>query len=448
MALTINFTNSTSLSSDDVYVSFTVPMGPNSTPLNKISEFNITYGSANTQVTFADKKNMMSVPISLTDIGTAGLTVNYAQSVAVFVSYGAKLTSTTASPVFVGGGTDYYTQYQTFEITMMGGDGDQGNMTAINYFTAPMSITSYAGSTVLQSTGYTKTANEIVTELGALTTGANVLDKGVLIRSVGPSSYTSNNPWPSFADYLAAMHSAGQVTTFAHQNGLVKTVTVDKQPQKQNIIYRFNMSSTVNSDNSITTSSGTVTVTNATTGTTLATIDDCTMKVSSSSQSEMDQLIYGQAPYTSSLITWGSGWAKVAAQMKTEFDDAKGDGPATGYFNTLQATAIGEITSGFLMGMVGSDVVPTGQTKMIKDMQSSDWWVLNPIIAFNQVQPNNAYYNTYANVIYGASGNSSYSIPYSDRLGSGPLVNTVKYNQSDVTSWTVTLDPPISLASG
>ena len=134
--------------------------------------------------------------------------------------------------------------------------------------------------------------------------------------------------------------------------------------------------------------------------------------------------------------------------MKTEFDDAKGDGPATGYFNTLQATAIGEITSGFLMGMVGSDVVPTGQTKMIKDMQSSDWWVLNPIIAFNQVQPNNAYYNTYANVIYGASGNSSYSIPYSDRLGSGPLVNTVKYNQSDVTSWTVTLDPPISLASG
>lgn len=134
--------------------------------------------------------------------------------------------------------------------------------------------------------------------------------------------------------------------------------------------------------------------------------------------------------------------------MLKEFAVAAVVNPGPGYFNTLKATAIGEITSGFLMGMVGSDIVPTGQTAKIKDMQSSDWWILKPTVAFAQVQPDKAFYNTYANVIYSESGNQSYSIPYSDRLGTGPLVNSVNYNGTDVTSWTVTLEPPISLASG
>lgn len=447
MALVIHFTNNTGLSSDEVYLSFAVPE-VGSVPLNSLDKFNITYGAAKTQVSFADAKNMMSKPISLTDVGTAGLTVNHAQSVAVFVSYGKKLVSTTSSPVFVGGGTDYHTQYQTFEITMLGGDGDQGNMTAINYFTAPMKIESLSGTTVLETKSYSKTANKIAEELGALASDASVLDDGALIRYIGPSSYNSGNPWPSFSPYLKAMHSAQQITHFANQNGFVKDVTKGHKTTPHNILYRFDMTATVGSDNSISTTGGTVTVTDATLGTTLATIDDCDITIAGSSEAELDQLIYGQAPYTSSLITWGAGWAKVKAQMIKEFPLPGKESPGAGYFNTLKATAIGEITSGFLMGMVGSDVKPAGQTAKIKDMPSSDWWILNPTIAFAQVQPDHPYYNTYANVIYGDSNNQSYSIPYSDRLGTGPLVNTVKYNGSAVTSWTVTLEPPISLAAG
>lgn len=446
MALVINFTNSTGLSSDEVYLSFAVPAdGP--TPLNGLQDFNITYGADQTQVSFADAKNMMSKPISLTDVGSAGLTVNHAQSVAVFVSYGKKLASTTTSPVFVGGGVDFKTQYQTFEITMLGGDGDQGNMTAINYFTAPMKIESFSGTTVLETKSYSKPANKIAEELGALASDAAEKDEGVLIRYIGPSSYNSGNPWPSFSPYLKAMHTAKQVTQFANQNGFVKVVKDGETTTPHNILYRFDMMATVSDDNSISSTGGTVTVTDGTLGTTLATIEDCDVTIAGGSEAELDQLIYGQAPYTSDLITWGPGWAKVEAQMIKEFPLAGKPSPGTGYFNTLKATAIGEITSGLLMGMVGSDIVPSGGTAKIKDMQSSDWWILKPTIAFSQVQPDHPYYNTYANVIYGDSNNQSYSIPYSDRLGTGPLVNTVKYNGSNVTSWTVTLEPPLSLAS-
>lgn len=447
MALAINFTNHSGLSSDDVYLTFGVPAG-NPDPLNSPNDFNIAYGPSNTPVTFANKKNMMSEPISLTELGTTGLTVNYAQSVAVYVSYGKKMESTTASPVFIGSGIDYNTQFQTFEITMMGQPGDQGNMTAINYFTAPMKIESFAGTSVLETKSFSKTADKIAEELGALATSAGVLDKGELIRYIGPSSYNSGNPWPSFSPYLKAMNAATQMTYFANQNGFIKNVTTGQKTVPHNIIYRFDLKSTVGSDNSISSTGGTVTVRDGTLGTTLGTFSDCDVIIAGSSQSALDQLIYGQAPYTSDLITWGSGWAKLKAEMIKEFTVPKKGSPGAGYFNTLQATVIGEITSGFLMGMVGSDVLPAGKTVKIKDMQSSDWWTLNPIVAFAQVQPNNAYYNTYANAIYQGSSNESYSIPYSDRLGTGPLVNTVEFNGSDVTSWTVTLEPPISLASG
>jgi len=49
----------------------------------------------------------------------------------------------------------------------------------------------------------------------------------------------------------------------------------------------------------------------------------------------------------------------------------------------------------------------------------------------------------YANVLYGASNNEVYSIPYSDRLGSGPLVDSVKHGNSSVDTWVVTLGTPV-----
>jgi hypothetical protein len=115
-----------------------------------------------------------------------------------------------------------------------------------------------------------------------------------------------------------------------------------------------------------------------------------------------------------------------------------------GALNTTQNLAIGEITSGLLMGFINSPVVPAGQSKPIKDLPSRTWWNLDPLIAFSQVQSDPAYFNQYANVLYKASSNETYSIPYSDRLGTGPLINSVKYNGTDVVTWVVTVEPPVN----
>jgi hypothetical protein len=317
-------------------------------------------------------------------------------------------------------------------------------MTAINYFTAPMSINSYgAEGQLLQSRSYHQTAAEIAEQIGALTgndaASAIKNEQGQVVRYIGPSSYgpADANPFPAFLSYLQAVHAANQATTIANQNAFNQPAAGGKGSTNYN--FTLNVTATVQSGNSIR-MDGDVTTTITPYGEKShpgPIFQSATVTIDASEPLALHYVIYGQA-LDSDVVSFGPGWSKLQSYM-----DEVGLS-SQGALNTTQNLAIGEITSGLLMGFINSPVVPAGQSKPIKDLPSRTWWNLDPLIAFSQVQSDPAYFNQYANILYKASSNETYSIPYSDRLGTGPLINSVKYNGTDVVTWVVIVEPPVN----
>ncbi|GAA0784276.1 hypothetical protein E1180_01690 [Roseibium denhamense] len=435
--LNVQFQNQTQLNAEDVYISIQVPPGT-------ASSVNVTL-SDGTPVSFSDPKDIMSVPVSLKTIGSKGLTVTTLSSGIFYVSYGAALQSKTAAPSFIGsGGTDYDTPFQPFELTRTGNPGDQGDMTAINYFTAPMGIESYTGGTSgtkLQHVQYTKDTATIAAQLKALTNSdpASVITSGSsIVRIIGPSSFapSDTNPFPSLIDYVQSVAATGQTTKIVNNNAF--NVPAAGGPGSTNYNFTLNLVATTAADGSIQ-MSGDITTTVTPYGgasSTGQTFQNCTVAISAADLDNYNYTLYGQVP--SESVTFSGGWTALETYMQSI-----GLG-SQGAYGVTQRLAVGEISSGLLMGFLNSSYVPEGHTTALKDMESCQWWELAPVKAFADIQPDHAYYNTYANVLYGASGNEVYSIPYSDRLGSGPLVNAVQYNGADVDTWVVTLGPPVS----
>lgn len=436
-SLNLLFTNNTGLPDDEVFVSF-------QNPAKGSTNFDVTY-SGGTPVTFASSDNLMSDPLNLAQIGAGGFTVTTLVGGIIFISYGKALTSTTSSPSYIGSGDDYDTPFQPFELTRQGNAGDQGDLTAINYFTAPQAIDSYnggTGGTRLQSVAYTADAATIGAAIGALTgnSPSSVIQNGdgAIVRYIGPSSFgpADSNPFPSFLDYVKAVQKAGQTTSIVNNNAF----NVPSSGGKGSINYNFtlNLVATAESDGSISmTGDITTTITPYGSGSSNGpTFSGCTLTLSASDINLYNFTIYGQA--LSGATLFGGGWNDLDAYMTSVGLEKQGA------YATTQNLAVGEITSGLLMGFVNSPVVPAGHTTPLKDMDSDQWWSLSPVQAFSQIQTLNPYYNTYANLLYLDSNNEVYSIPYSDRLGSGPLVNSVQYDGQSVDTWMVTLAPPVS----
>ncbi|MGZ5026902.1 MAG: hypothetical protein ACXWE9_06430, partial [Methylobacter sp.] len=84
--------------------------------------------------------------------------------------------------------------------------------------------------------------------------------------------------------------------------------------------------------------------------------------------------------------------------------------------------------------------------KAYKDVPSVAWWNTNTIPSPSALQASNPYYNIYAQQIFDATDNQVYSIPFSDRFGNGPLMQTQLYNGQVVDTWVVTLGAPIFMA--
>ncbi|MBP2549979.1 hypothetical protein J2858_002912 [Neorhizobium galegae] len=432
--LNLTFINKTDLDEKQVFISF----------LNHnlgSKDFTASYQNG-TPVPFAATTDLMSTPLSLKEIGEDGFFITQAIGIVVYVSYGAPLASRTSAPAYIGGGTDFDVQFQTFELTCNGNPGDQGDLTAINYFTAPLRIESFGTeATPLQSVGYTRAASEIGNTLFQCTRPeGSALAKtadGSLLRYIGPSSYgQDSNPYPSFIGYLQAVNAAGQTTAISNSNAF--NVPSQGGPGSINYNFTLNLVATAAADGSIDLN-GSVTTDVTPYGQPSApgeSFNNCTVHISATDPQSFNDVIYGQA--TNSAVTFtGSGWQDFATYI--EQNGLTGQGVEMTTKNLL----IGEITSGLLLGLVNSDIIPAGQTQKLKDMTSREWWHLDPLPAFAEAQPDNTYYDPYAGVIFAASNNEVYSIPYSDRLGNGPLVNSVSYNGTTVERWEVTLLPPL-----
>lgn len=399
-----------------------------------------TYTSGNVTIT-----NNLSNAIQLSSVTSGQFKVTTANSVAVYIAYGSQLGTLKTAPGFLPGADNYDKVWQNFEITRTGGTGDQGNLTNINYFTAPLSITSYSGAAQLQTKSFNQTTAQISSTLESISPASKMTSNGTTVRFVGPSTYPpATPPYQSFTPYLQSVNNSGV------SNNINKSNAFNTNGSNGTNGYNYNF--TYNGTTSFATSNGTVTslVINAdiltakknngngtiTPGTTFSnanlTIDLTNPDVASS-------IIYGQQfAQNPSAVTWGSGWST----FNTFLNDPSNDLTESGAFGTTQRMAIGEITSAILMGFLGNTTSVNGTP--LNDMPSNQWWTLNPMQALSQIQGNSQNYNQWANEIYLASSNGAYSIPYSDRLGDGPLVNSVFYNGNNVTSWNVGIGDPVS----
>jgi len=429
-----------------------------------LETFQATYSGGAETISFDDQgtRVLMSVPVKLSDIGAGGLDITHSQSAVFFIYYDDPSgNSRTAAPAHM-----VSTQrFQPFELTMMDGSGDQGNLTAINYFTAPLGIRSYENDPmqnpsepVLQQTGFgSATAAEIGAVFATATAGNQdaviTNGKGQVVRYIGPSNYNGANPWPSFIPYTQSINQAGQSTEIKRSNGF-NFPAPDDTP-----VYQFgcDMQATANAD-------GSVTVTGDITVSVNAAIkagnpplpqggvwSNATFTFSVNDVDDFNNAIYGQVA-TDAVSFAGQAWSDFETFTKNTLQDPSlpydqntnpslYDTPFNAYTTTV-GMFIGEVTTGLLGGFFNSDYEVQGVA--IKDMYSNQWWSLDPIVAFSTLQPDNEYYNIYAEVIFDKSGNTVYGVPYSDRFGQGPLVNTVEYEGTPVNYWVVDIGAPLA----
>jgi len=440
--------NSAAFDPENVWISF--DNGGGATP------FDVTYDGG-TPVTIGSGPggpNHLSDPIRLSSVSNHTFRINSVSSVAVFVSYGKPFTDLSVSPSFFEGAPGADVTYQNFEITRTGGSGDQGNLTNINYFTAPMSIGSYSsdyngGITPLQSTGFTESTATIANRLAGLSNANAVTDGGSLRRYVGPSTWTSDPPYPSFAKYLKSVHDTPVPNTIQNHNAF------NTDDGTTNYDFTFSLQSAVASDNSIELTGSITTMVKDNNSSDPAepgkTYADASITLSGANMSKLDSIIYGQTAAPDALneaVTYGPGWSQWAAFVQNTDNDLTGSFPTNLPVQelTLTQTAIGEITTAILMGFLGNTTEVDDSP--LNTLPSEDWWKLVPMRAFDEIQSDPDFYNQWADVIYDASGNSVYSIPFSDRLGSGPLVNTVQFTIDGISyavdRWEVGFGDPVS----
>jgi hypothetical protein len=495
MTLNMIFVNSTGLPDDQVFITF---QDPGNTLVATHSG-----GKAVSRGFVVDKKtkvktyDMMTESLNLTTIGKGGLDLENAQGPVVFISYQAKKAtegfdmdadlSGPEQPSYIGpSGANHFKAYQPFEITCIKGEtGGQGNLTNINYFGAPISIESFNGGasgTSLEARGYyKKTAtgtDKLTSKLAELTTGKNsalatITYKGKTLRAIGPSSYgVGTNPYPTFDAYLDWIHSQKKlVTTIQNSNAFNTTENPsDKNNKPLNINYNYELDfvATVAADRTITLTGDIKTTIikfgeSAKAGKTykgaVVTISPTT-PAGQTNAATFNNTIYGQADPLKSgegSTTFNKVWDDLKADMKAQnlfsnMHDVPGCDPTT--YQTTQSLAVGEITTGLLGGFVGSKVVYTGGTgafttyngKAYKDVPSAAWWHATSVPAPSVLQPTDEYYSGYSKVIFDATDNEVYSIPFSDRFGQGPLMQTQLYDNQVVNTWVVTLGKPVFMS--
>lgn len=474
-SLNMLFVNQTGLPDGQVFITFQDPT----------QTLNATYDGG-TVVNRVNNNDIMTQSLNLTQIGVGGMSISNARGPVVFVSYAATMAnngfdmsadlSGNSPPSFIGStGANYAKSYQPFEITYITGQtGGQGNLTNINYMGAPIAVNTYSGGqsgTPLQSRGYYTPPGAggtatLAGELAKLTAGPNAslatpMVSGNVLRYIGPSSYgVETNPYPTFDAYLGAMHTAGQTTKIQNANAF----NTQAVPAAGNTNYNYALDfiATVAGDKTITLS-GTITqlVTPFNGITTQGTVyTDARMTISptigaDTNDAIFNNTIYGQSDPRGSgngSTTFNAVWQQMATDMANLNLTLNTGAPGTTYGIT-QSLAIGEITTGLLGGFVGSNANYAGGTgdyfqyngMAYKDVPSEAWWASTTIPPPSTLQ-SEPYYSGYSETIFNATNNGVYSIPFSDRFGDGPLMQTQEYNNQTVDTWVVTLGQPIWVA--
>lgn len=516
------FSNSSSYAASNVWITIQRGQDPSSDVTQAANRPAVTYGDSFTSFNWqmysnatgttwvpGTYGNLFSETISLSSmLSTNGLGLltwsSNAASAAVYISYGtpfiggsgALSNNYTVSGVSANNPSDpnYRVAYQPLEITYGTGAGgapaagDQGDLTAINYFTASLNIQSFesanATGTPLQQAGFHKTGPQIGSDLTAITSG-NPLPSGGAegnsggpavitnlegnpIRVIGPSQFGASatadwgyGNYKGFDSYLAGAGSSSATFT---NNSAYNTIPLpgpgDTYTNK-NVAFVFNNSVENTTNGYALNPTGTITVvtTKYTNGVvdgaaTTNTYTDIVFHVSPLAQSGASPIISNIASQfiylgsetafnggaftnndgTPATYSWfdGGDWATFTNTL-TGF--VAGSGSAA--LPNITAQVAGEISTGFAAGFVGST--------NLGSLPSDQWWSLDPTNAFSGATTNANDYNQYAAAIADASSNSVYGMVYSDRFTqASPLINSYQLNGTNVGSWLVTVGDPIT----
>lgn len=370
------------------------------------------------------------------------LVVTTANSSAIFVCYDNPSS-------FPSSGEPYYftspLRYQPFELTMTGSDSDNGNLTAINYFTAPLGIASYQndpiaqpGQTPLQRIGWKAGTGVIASWFSSPainTSNAVVKVNGQIIRYIGPSSYDPNNaslpnPWPSFLPYTQAIHSAS--TTFNLNNSVQYNLSNGTN------VFHLNLTASAGADGSLS-ATGSITVSILNSQAAPIVYSNVAVSVPATAPASFNAVIYGgnnidytgSPPYPDHALGYATitGVTDFRTYVGNNYSTQSGDPymPYTQFMDFIFGELATSLLGGFVLSPYGSQ-------------PSSDWWTLGK--AFSLVQSNPNYYNKYANVVYTLSNNEVYSTSYTDRFGK-VSINSVKYGGASVNSWVVGIGAPL-----
>lgn len=447
--------------------------------------------------------NIFAEPVqfsSITNSSGLGLLTwsGNAASAAVYISYGSPfdVQQYTVSGPSANNPSDpnYRVAYQPFEITYGTGTGgapapgDQGDLTAINYYSAALKIQSFESSdatgTPLQQAGFFQSGADVGASLIAITAtnplpsggaegnpgGPSVVTNvgGTPVRIIGPSQFgASPNPswgygnYSGFDSYLAGAGGSNALFTNNSAYNTIPQPGPSDTYTNKNVSFAFGNSVTNTSGGYALNQTGTITV--VTSAYTNGVIDGTpvTNTYSNVAFHVTPQAQSGAAPVISNIVSQFIYLGSYTAFNGGIFTNNDGSPAAYSWFdggdwdsftnsmvgfldgggieamNDIPAQIAGEVATGFAAGFVGSPDYG--------NLPSDSWWALDPSEAFAGATTNPSDYNQYAAEIAAASSNTVYGMVYSDRFLEGdPLVNTYQIGGTNVGSWLITVGDPVS----
>lgn len=422
--------------------------------------------AANCDVTYLDSSkgtqtsvkftvpNVLSDPIPLVNVKSGAFTINKLVSGVIFFTYGKnKFDSSVSAPDVAS----CKVPFSVIEITRNNPPvaGDAGDLTAINYFTAPIALKSYdAAGTPLQEKAFSSHTSDIFTQLYNVAPSATIVDGGTPIRVLSAYEYATQknlSPYKTFDAYLKAVNHAGQSTNINNKAAWNNPANTGSG-NYVNYEFEFNFSAKVDANASgsgydVNLTNGTIKVTSIAYANkqpsghgTKTVAENLTVKLDGSNDVALNQLIYGQA--INGAVHFSDAGHQGWSALKTYIEQ---NVPHQNVYNILQSLIIGEITSGFLFGFINSAEMIKGTP--IKDMPSHQWWTLSPNAGYSAAHPNHAFYDPYAAVICATSGNQVYGAAYGDRFvnpAHNPTIESSSYQGKAVAKWEATLLPPIT----
>lgn len=491
--------NSTAYNSNNIWI--TIARGQN--PALDVSAANVpdvTYGG--TPVTWHTYTNILSPsvtqtgsifadPILLSTIQqSGGLTwISNAASAAVYISYGAPIpvSQYSISGISPSATTDasYNIPYQNFELTYYGNGDNSGNgdLTAINFLTAPISLSNFTNSTATGPALETKGFNPGVTGATLLnqfkqisaapnTPGSPILtsssNPNVVTRVLGPTQFGAQQPqandfgtYTNFNSYFGSLYSSNTTALYSNYSGYntIPTPMSNSTYSNVNVTFVLPTHVTTNASGYGLSASGTISavttyfVNGVPQGTpttnTFANVTFSVIPGTNSAYIAAAFTYYGDYSTASTnpgggiIAMGGAGWTSFTNFVTAGgFVDGKGN-PAASIVN---AQIAGEISTGYDAGLPGSTNIINfnGTNVQIGTLPSADWWGLANPPLFSTIQTN-PYYNQYANVIYQNSSNSVYGMTYGDRF-TNPLASPHLDATTNIGSWLVGIADPVGVA--